>query len=90
MENKYICTEDANGSMTITRIDSHGQPIKHATYGEIFNAFRKQYPGIIVSDYRPADSIPDAIIVWTDHGTLLVQYQESFDIAFILANKPKT
>lgn len=56
------------------------------TYGDIIKKFREAYPHIKINDYRPADYMPDTIIVWED-GTdkaYLVNYQVTWHRVFIL------
>lgn len=54
------------------------------TYIKILNRFIETYPEIYVGDYRPADGLPNTIIVWSKDIVFLVYYDESFDYIFII------
>ena len=59
------------------------------TYGEIIDKFKAHRPDVMVEDYRPADYIPCAILVWTWDNLYLVIYQPTFDAIFIIAREKK-
>ena len=88
MMNRYREILHLDGTVTLEKIDEAADKITHGvTYGDIISAFRRQYPHIHVLDYRPAEYIPLAIIVWVPGGVILAQYQSFFDIVFILGQK---
>ena len=79
--------EISNGDGTTSYVRVEEKQGDVITYEYAFSAFRRQYPHIKALDYRPADYLPMAIIVWVPGGAVLAQYMPSFDMCFILAQK---
>lgn len=59
------------------------------TYRDIMTGFKKSYPHIEIEDYRPANGLPNSIVVWSKDSVYLVYSDESFGYTFIIGQRER-